>query len=52
MRELFIVCENWNVEEEEEEEEIFDGIFFLGGDKREADKKWLRERERKRNEQI
>lgn len=50
MRELFIVCENWNVEEEEEGN--FDGIFFLGGDKREADKKWLRERERKRNEQI
>lgn len=33
MRELFIVCENWNVEEEEEG--IFDGIFFLGGDIRE-----------------
>lgn len=31
MRELFIVCENWNVEEEEG---IFDGIVSLGGDKR------------------
>lgn len=50
MRELFIVCENWNVEEEEGGGGggIFDGIFFLGGDKRERPIRngWEKERER------
>lgn len=45
MRELFIVCENWNVEEEEG---IFDGIVSLGGDKRGRPIRngWEKERER------